>query len=85
MAHGRTPERELERIMLDFLNGAIDVLVCTAIVGAGLDIPTANTIIIDMAERMGLADLYQLKGRVGRSNVQGVRVFPRQERRDLNR
>ncbi len=75
VAHGRTPERELERIMLDFLNGAIDVLVCTAIVGAGLDIPTANTIIIDMAERMGLADLYQLKGRVGRSNVRAYAYF----------
>jgi transcription-repair coupling factor (superfamily II helicase) len=69
VAHGRMPERELEKIMLSFLNGEVDVLLCTAIIGSGLDIPSANTIIINMAQRMGLADLYQLKGRVGRGSI----------------
>lgn len=69
IAHGQMTEKELERIMLRFINREIDVLVSTAIIGSGLDIPTANTIIINRADRMGLADLYQLKGRVGRSDV----------------
>jgi len=75
VAHGQMSERSLEGIMLRFLNGDIDVLIATAIVGSGLDIPTANTIIIDMAHRMGLADLYQLKGRVGRSDVRAHAYF----------
>lgn len=75
VAHGRMPERQLERIMLSFLDMSTDVLLSTAIVGSGLDIPTANTIIIDRADRMGLADLYQLKGRVGRSNLRGFAYF----------
>ena len=69
VAHGRMSERLLEKVMLRFVNRDVDVLVSTAIIGSGLDIPNANTIIINMAERMGLADLYQLKGRVGRSNI----------------
>jgi len=69
-AHGRMPEHELEEIMLDFIEGNIQVLVCTTIIESGLDIPNANTIIIDDADRMGLAQLYQLRGRVGRSNRQ---------------
>jgi transcription-repair coupling factor (superfamily II helicase) len=75
VAHGQMPERELEKIMLSFLDMEVDVLLATAIVGSGLDIPTANTIIINMAERMGLADLYQLKGRVGRSTVRGYSYY----------
>lgn len=75
VAHGQMPERELEKIMLMFLDMKVDVLLSTAIVGSGLDIPTANTIVIDMAHRMGLADLYQLKGRVGRSNVRGYAYY----------
>jgi transcription-repair coupling factor (superfamily II helicase) len=67
-AHGQMSERELERIMLDFVNGEIDVLVSTTIIETGLDIPNVNTIIIDDADRMGLSQLYQLRGRVGRSN-----------------
>lgn len=67
-AHGQMSERELERIMLDFVNGDIDVLVSTTIIETGLDIPNVNTIIIDDADRMGLSQLYQLRGRVGRSN-----------------
>lgn len=75
IAHGQMPERELEKIMLEFYRGNIDVLVATAIIGSGLDIPTANTIIINMADRIGLADLYQLRGRVGRSNVRAYSYF----------
>ncbi|MDR2903992.1 MAG: transcription-repair coupling factor, partial [Clostridiales bacterium] len=67
-AHGQMSEHELENIMLDFIEGEIDVLVCTTIIETGLDIPNVNTIIIQDADRMGLSQLYQLRGRVGRSN-----------------
>jgi transcription-repair coupling factor (superfamily II helicase) len=63
------PEAALERVMLDFSAGAVDVLVCTSIIESGLDIPNANTIIINQAHRFGLAQLYQLRGRVGRGAV----------------
>ena len=75
VAHGQMPERELETIMIEFYKGEIDVLVSTAIIGSGLDIPTANTIIINRADTMGLADLYQLRGRVGRSNIKAYSYF----------
>ncbi len=67
-AHGQMSERELENIMLEFMNGNIDVLVCTTIIETGLDIPNVNTIIIQDADCMGLSQLYQLRGRVGRSS-----------------
>ncbi|MBI5585591.1 MAG: transcription-repair coupling factor [Deltaproteobacteria bacterium] len=67
VAHGQLPERELERVMLQFVNREIDLLVCTTIIESGLDIPSANTIIINQADRLGLAQMYQLRGRVGRS------------------
>ena len=67
-AHGRMNERELEDIMYSFVNGEIDVLVSTTIIETGLDISNVNTMIIDDADRFGLAQLYQLRGRVGRSN-----------------
>ena len=67
-AHGQMAERELENIMLDFIEGEIDVLVCTTIIETGLDVANTNTIIIQDADRMGLSQLYQLRGRVGRSN-----------------
>lgn len=67
-AHGQMREHELERIMADFINGEIDVLVSTTIIETGLDIANANTMIIHDADRMGLSQLYQLRGRVGRSN-----------------
>ncbi len=67
-AHGQMNERQLEDIMVDFINGDIDILVSTTIIETGLDIPNVNTIIVDDSERMGLAQLYQLRGRVGRSN-----------------
>lgn len=69
VAHGQMPERELERVMLEFANGEYDVLVCTTIIESGLDIPNVNTIIINRADQFGLAQLYQLRGRVGRSAV----------------
>lgn len=67
-AHGQMKEAELERIMYDFVNGDIDVLVSTTIIETGLDIPNVNTMIIHDADRMGLSQLYQLRGRVGRSS-----------------
>ena len=67
-AHGQMPEHELEDIMMEFVEGHIDVLVTTTIIETGLDIPNANTLIVDGAERLGLAQLYQIRGRVGRSN-----------------
>ncbi len=67
-AHGQMNEREMEKIMFDFIAGEIDVLVSTTIIETGLDISNVNTIIIDDADRMGLSQLYQLRGRVGRSN-----------------
>ena len=68
VGHGQMPERQLENVMLSFLDGRIDVLVCSMIIESGLDIPNVNTIIINRADRFGLAQLYQLRGRVGRSN-----------------
>ncbi len=68
VAHGRMKETQLEDVMWDFFNKRHDVLVTTSIIESGLDIPTANTIIINMADRFGLAQLYQLRGRVGRSH-----------------
>ena len=67
-AHGQMKERELENIMMSFISGEIDVLVATTIIETGLDISNVNTIIIDNADQMGLSQLYQLRGRVGRSN-----------------
>lgn len=68
VGHGKMKEGELEDIMYDMVNGSTDILVCTTIIETGLDIPNANTIIIENADKMGLAQLYQLRGRVGRSN-----------------
>lgn len=65
-AHGRMNEDELENIMLNFIDGKVDVLVCTTIIESGLDIPNANTMIIERCDRFGLAELYQLRGRIGR-------------------
>jgi len=67
VAHGQMEESELERVMLSFLRGEADVLVCTTIVEAGLDIASANTLIVERADELGLAQLYQIRGRVGRS------------------
>lgn len=68
IAHGQMPTRELERIMSDFYHGRFQILVCTTIIETGIDIPNANTIIINNAQNFGLAQLHQLRGRVGRSH-----------------
>ncbi len=68
VAHGQMPEKELSEIMHTFVQGRFDVLLCTTIIESGVDIPNCNTMIIENAERFGLSDLYQLRGRVGRSN-----------------
>jgi transcription-repair coupling factor (superfamily II helicase) len=70
IGHGQMRERELEQIMLDFYHQRCNVLVCTTIVESGIDVPSANTIIIDRADKLGLAQLHQLRGRVGRSHHQ---------------
>jgi len=67
-AHGQMSERQLEKIMTSFINREFDVLVCTTIIESGIDMPNVNTIIVEDADRLGLAQLYQLRGRVGRSN-----------------
>ena len=67
VAHGQLPEKELERVMMSFVRRELDVLVCTTIIESGLDIPSTNTIIINNADKFGLSQIYQLRGRVGRS------------------
>lgn len=75
VGHGKMNEDELEDIMYSMVNGETDILVCTTIIETGLDIPNANTIIIENADRMGLSQLYQLRGRVGRSNRAAYAYF----------
>ncbi len=70
IAHGQMAEKQLEQVMLRFVSGELDVLLTTSIIESGLDIPRANTIVINNADKFGLSQLYQLRGRVGRSNVQ---------------
>ena len=67
IGHGQMPKEELEKVMRTFVQGKADILLATTIIESGIDIPNANTIIIDRADRFGLADLYQLRGRVGRA------------------
>jgi len=75
MAHGQMAERKLEETMLKFWHGEIDILICTAIIESGLDFPRANTLIVDQAQMFGLGQLYQLRGRVGRSKEQAYAYF----------
>ena len=75
IAHGQMPARLLERIMSDFISGDIDVLVSTMIIESGIDIPNANTIIVNNAHLFGLGDLHQLRGRVGRFNRPAYAYF----------
>jgi transcription-repair coupling factor (superfamily II helicase) len=75
VAHGQMGEKELERAMLKFMQAEYDVLVATALIENGLDIPRANTIIVNHADKLGLADLYQLRGRVGRSDRRAYAYF----------
>ena len=74
-AHGQMAKRELEKIMCDFVNGEIDVLVSTTIIETGMDISNCNTMIIEDADRFGLSQLYQLRGRVGRGRYQSYCIF----------
>ena len=85
IAHGQMPGRALEGVMMRFVEREIDLLVCTSIIESGLDIPNANTIIINYAERFGLADLYQLRGRVGRSAERAFAYLICPPRRQLSR
>ncbi len=75
VAHGQMLERQLERVMLDFMDQKFDVLVSTMIIESGLDIPSVNTLIVNRADRLGLAQLYQLRGRVGRSSHKAYAYF----------
>jgi len=75
VGHGQMAEKALERVMLEFVQGAYDILVCTTIIESGLDIPNVNTLLVHRAERFGLAQLYQLRGRVGRSERQAYAYF----------
>jgi len=75
LAHGQQPRKALEEAMLSFVRGAADVLVATTIVESGLDIPNANTLVVDRADRIGLADLHQLRGRVGRGRHKAHALF----------
>ena len=84
-AHGQMPERELEATMLDFYAGAIDILICTTIIESGLDVGRANTIVVDDAQELGLAQMYQLRGRVGRRGENAFAYFFYPDREELRK
>ena len=75
VAHGQMPEKQLEQVMAEFIRGEHDILLCTSIIESGLDIPNANTLIVDRADTFGLAQLYQLRGRVGRGANRAYAYF----------
>ena len=75
IAHGQLGETELSEIMHAFVEGRFDVLLCTTIIESGVDIPNCNTLFVENAERFGLSDLYQLRGRVGRSSRKAFAYF----------
>jgi len=83
IAHGQMPERELEQVMLDFYRQRFNVLVCTTIIESGIDVPSANTIVINRADRFGLAQLHQLRGRVGRSHHRAYAYLIVPDRRSM--
>lgn len=85
IAHGQMHERELERVMLDFYRQKYNVLVCTTIIENGIDVPTANTIIVNRADKFGLAQLHQLRGRVGRSHHRAYAYLVVPEKRSMTR
>ena len=85
IGHGQMHEDQLEKVMLDFADGEADVLVCTTIIESGLDIPNVNTIIINNADRLGLAQLYQLRGRVGRGAARAYAYLLYEKHRALTR
>ena len=75
VAHGQQREKDLEKNIINFMEGHFNVLVCTTIIESGVDMPNVNTILVNDADRFGLAQLYQLRGRVGRSNIQSHSYF----------
>ncbi len=83
IAHGQMPERELEQVMLDFYRQRFNVLVCTTIIESGIDVPSANTIVVNRADRFGLAQLHQLRGRVGRSHHRAYAYLVMPDRRAI--
>ncbi len=83
VAHGQMRERELEQVMLDFYHGRCNVLLCTTIIETGIDVPNANTMIINRADKFGLAQLYQLRGRVGRSHHRAYAYLVVPNRREI--
>ena len=83
VAHGQMPERELEQVMLDFYRQRFNVLVCTTIIESGIDVPSANTILINRADRFGLSQLHQLRGRVGRSHHRAYAYLIVPDRRSI--
>ena len=83
VAHGQMRERDLEQVMLDFYHRRFNVLVCTTIIESGIDVPTANTILINRADRFGLAQLHQLRGRVGRSHQRAYAYLFAPDRRSM--
>jgi transcription-repair coupling factor (superfamily II helicase) len=83
IAHGQMPERELEQVMLDFYRQRFNVLVCTTIIESGIDVPSANTIVVNRADRFGLAQLHQLRGRVGRSHHRAYAYLVVPDRRSI--
>lgn len=83
VAHGRTPEERLSKIMKDFVQGEYDILLSTTIIESGIDMPRVNTLIVNEADRMGLAQLYQLRGRVGRSNRLAYAYFTYRQDKSL--
>ncbi len=85
VAHGRMDAESLERIMTAFYDGRVDVLVCTSIIQSGLDVPNANTMIVHRADRFGLAQLHQLRGRIGRSRVRAYAYITYEEGRELGK
>jgi transcription-repair coupling factor (superfamily II helicase) len=85
VAHGQMPERKLEKVMTEFIDRKHDVLLCTAIIESGLDIPSANTILVDRADHFGLSQLYQIRGRVGRSRERAYAYLLIPARRKITR
>lgn len=84
IAHGQMSERELENVMLDFEDGKFDILLCTTIIETGMDIPNVNTMIVYNADRMGLSQLYQLKGRIGRSDRTSFAYFTYEKNKSIS-
>jgi len=84
VAHGQMPEQALAKIMIDFTNGEIDVLVCSTIIESGIDLPNANTLIVEDSDRFGLSQLYQIRGRIGRSIKKAYAIFTYKNKKMTN-